>query len=237
MARKKRRGLRRLGRRIGRGVRKAVGSPVGGLVTGLVGATPIGKIATTGFKTLQQVRSTKPQKPKGSKVPRNEFLQFIAWAEQNATQNVVSTALKMVATPVELWPLGVAKAWQQFQLEKATGLTDNVGKFQGKTSVATTGAFQQTLNPFQMPIVTETMTATVNRAPKGYVIVTNPFTGEKVAMIKEIARKFGFWKPSKKPFLTAGDMNAIRKADRLKKKAQRIDKQLGLTCKPSTRRR
>lgn len=62
----------------------------------------------------------------------------------------------------------------------------------------------------------------------GYVTVTLPFAigsygcGQKVQMLKEVARKFGLWKPRAKPVLTAGDMKALRKAERVENKLKTL---------------
>lgn len=84
------------------------------------------------------------------------------------------------------------------------------------------------------------------RAPHGYVIVTitpnHPAysaavssglamigpDGAKIAMKKEVARKEGLWRPRRKPLMTGGDMNTIRKANRLRKKAARVAKAAGV---------
>ena len=75
------------------------------------------------------------------------------------------------------------------------------------------------------------------KAPKGYVIVQLPFAmgqfppGSKVAMYKPIARKLGLWKPRTKPVLTGGDVNALRKAERLQKRIETLTKKHHFTKK------
>lgn len=76
-----------------------------------------------------------------------------------------------------------------------------------------------------------------NRAPRGYVIVD--YRGQKVAMLKEVARKCGLWKPRAKPLFTASEAKTIRKAARLQKKGDRLAKMLNQTggCAPLRRTR
>lgn len=72
-------------------------------------------------------------------------------------------------------------------------------------------------------VETPTMTQRVMRRP-GYVTVTLPISiggfsrGMKVQMLKSVARQFGLWKPRQKPALTASDVRALRKAERVENK-------------------
>ncbi len=84
------------------------------------------------------------------------------------------------------------------------------------------------------------------KAPKGYVIVeiqpndplypvavdaggvAQPGGSVKVAMMKEKARKCGYWKRRPKPALTSGDMKTLRKAERLKKKVAKTYLRAGI---------
>ena len=65
----------------------------------------------------------------------------------------------------------------------------------------------------------------------GFVTVTLPWqafgfaAGAKVQMIREIAIKLGLHKRTRKPLLSAGDLDALRKADRVSRKL------VGLTSK------
>lgn len=78
-----------------------------------------------------------------------------------------------------------------------------------------------------MPVMMPAIPKVINSAPKGYVIVTNPITGQKVAVLKEVARKLRLWKPAAKPPITAAQMRAIRVADRVRNKVKNINSKVG----------
>ena len=82
---------------------------------------------------------------------------------------------------------------------------------------STMNAATGTMNVIVAPNVTQRL-----QAPKGYVIVE--YRGSKVAMLKEIARKCGYWKPQPRPIMTASEGRILRKAARLTKKVDRIAK-------------
>lgn len=65
---------------------------------------------------------------------------------------------------------------------------------------------------------------TIHRAPKNYVIVEKD--GQKVAMLKVIAQKFGFWKPSAKPPISATEYRQAKAAGRVANKVERLAKTL-----------
>jgi hypothetical protein len=70
-------------------------------------------------------------------------------------------------------------------------------------------------------IVMEPGKKTINTAPPGYVVVTLP-SGQKKAVLKSVARKFGLWKPRSKPPITASDWKKLKRAEQVKKKAKKI---------------
>lgn len=67
-------------------------------------------------------------------------------------------------------------------------------------------------------------TRTVVMPRPGFVTVTLPIqmfgfaAGSKIQMMKEIAVKFGLWKRPRKPLLSAGDLDALRRATRVERK-------------------
>lgn len=61
---------------------------------------------------------------------------------------------------------------------------------------------------------------TYYRAPKGYVVVRDA-NGRPFPMLKWAARKFGMWKPNKKPPISVGEHQAIKRADRAVKKIKK----------------
>jgi hypothetical protein len=64
------------------------------------------------------------------------------------------------------------------------------------------------------------------RAPRGYVVVRDA-QGRPFAVNRWIAQKFGVWRPSPKPMLTATDVRALRRAAALQKKLARLCKTYG----------
>ena len=75
--------------------------------------------------------------------------------------------------------------------------------------------------PFGMPVRPATPTQ-VYKASKGYVIVTDPQTGQKYEMMKELAYKLGLAKRRKKAPITASQYAAIKAAKRWESKLSRM---------------
>lgn len=69
-------------------------------------------------------------------------------------------------------------------------------------------------------------------APKGYVIVTHPVSGEKIAMLRGPAQRAGLFKPRPKPPISGADARAIRQAARAKKRVKKLATNAGFACKP-----
>jgi hypothetical protein len=65
-------------------------------------------------------------------------------------------------------------------------------------------------------------------APPGYVVVD--LNGQKVAMLKVLARKYGLWKPRPKPPVSGWDMKAINRANRAQKRVKGLASKVGFTC-------
>lgn len=69
---------------------------------------------------------------------------------------------------------------------------------------------------------------TVAARKPGYVTVTLPFAvggyqcGQKVHMLKEVAQKFGLYKPRRRPVLTYADLKCVRKAERVENKLKAL---------------
>lgn len=80
------------------------------------------------------------------------------------------------------------------------------------------------------PTIPVTVTPTygqVAKAPPGYVIVRCR-NGQKVAMLKEVARRYGFWKPRRKPPIKVSDWQALMKSERVIKKLKTVQKRAGM---------
>lgn len=69
-------------------------------------------------------------------------------------------------------------------------------------------------------------------APKGYVIVTHPVTGEKLAMLRGAAQRAGLFSPRPKPPISAGDAQAIRRAARAQRRVKKLATNVGYSCTP-----
>lgn len=61
-------------------------------------------------------------------------------------------------------------------------------------------------------------------APRGYVVVIDPQSGEKVSMNKKVARACGLWKPARKPPIKASDYRCLTRANAVVKKLDRVVK-------------
>ena len=74
-------------------------------------------------------------------------------------------------------------------------------------------------------VMVSPMQKVIHKAPKGYVIVEcPPGSGQKVAMLKPVARHYGLWKPRKKPPISVRDWNCLNRADRTIKKLETVQK-------------
>jgi len=82
------------------------------------------------------------------------------------------------------------------------------------------------LNTF-MPISMPAVPVMTLRAKKGYSIVTNPMTGEKIQLRTDVARALKLIKPRKKAPIKGSEWDAIKKAYRFEKK---IAGMLNKTC-------
>lgn len=89
------------------------------------------------------------------------------------------------------------------------------------------GAFQQLLGP--NTLVMPAQTKVIADAPPGFVVVTAP-DGRKFAVRKEFARKTGLWKPRKKPPISVSEAEAIKKADRAKRKVKKLAQKSDFKC-------
>lgn len=71
-----------------------------------------------------------------------------------------------------------------------------------------------------IPVVVQPGQTTRLTAPPGYVIVK--CRGQKVAMLKEVARSMGYWKPRRKPPISAKDWRCVQRAAATQKKLKRV---------------
>ena len=62
------------------------------------------------------------------------------------------------------------------------------------------------------------------QVPRGYVVVIDPATNQKVGMLKSVARHCKLWKPARKPPISASDWRCLQKANSTVKKLDRVVK-------------
>lgn len=72
------------------------------------------------------------------------------------------------------------------------------------------------------------------RAPKGYVIIRD-VDGQPYPVLKKVAQQFGLWKPGKKPPISVGEYQALKKADRTVKKMRKIYATIARVDKATTK--
>ena len=78
----------------------------------------------------------------------------------------------------------------------------------------------------QIPVTVPPGVRQVAVAPPGYVIVN--CGGQKVAMLKPVARSLGKWKPRRKPPIKASDWRCLMKADSTIRKLKTVTKRAGV---------
>lgn len=74
------------------------------------------------------------------------------------------------------------------------------------------------------PMVLPAGEKTIKDAPRGYVIVVDPVTGEEVAMRKDVARMRGLWKAPSKPPISAREWKSAMSFKRVQKKMMKFYK-------------
>lgn len=72
------------------------------------------------------------------------------------------------------------------------------------------------------------------RAPKGYVIIRDA-DGQPYPVLKKVAQQFHLWKPAKKPPISVGDYQALKRADRTVKKMRKIYATIARVDKATTK--
>jgi len=132
--------------------------------------------------------------------------------------------IKTFAQPAASWPIELWKLWNQFQASDNRMVQNMV---QGNGSSNGSGALQLS-DVIPDRVVMQPQQKVINSAPKGYVIVEAG--GRKVAMLKEVARKFGYWKPRSKPPISASDWKNLKRAERTRNKAKKIAQTANFKC-------
>lgn len=73
-----------------------------------------------------------------------------------------------------------------------------------------------------MPIYVGLMSEQRLRAPRGYVVVTDPVSGQKYGMLRKAAVGAGLWKPRRKPPISAAEWRQLQRAGRTADKAIKV---------------
>lgn len=95
----------------------------------------------------------------------------------------------------------------------APGIVGDRGLFQNDPNIVAA------LQPFA---ISKTNLRIAYRSPiKGFVVVRDS-AGDPYALPRALARKYAGWKPSKKPPISVGDWEAVKRADRTIKKVRKI---------------
>lgn len=141
-------------------------------------------------------------------------------------------------------PSQLAGLWGEYVAAKnavtpGTGLVDPVvvppptGGGGGGAVVPSGGGGDVALyNQLYMPIMMKPTPKVINSAPRGYVIVEHPVTKEKIAVLKEVARKLKLWSPAPKPPITASEYRMLKKAERVEKKLVNLNRRIGYVVRP-----
>jgi hypothetical protein len=74
------------------------------------------------------------------------------------------------------------------------------------------------------PVVVPVEVVERAKVPRGYVVVIDPQTKQKVGMLKAVARHCKLWKPARKPPISASDWRCLQKANSTVKKLDRVVK-------------
>ena len=88
--------------------------------------------------------------------------------------------------------------------DAAQGAFDGVVRRLGGGTPVPSGTLPMAGGAF--PVSTAPLQVTALRAPKGYVLVTNPMTGQKIAVLKQVAYALGLRKRPHRAEITARDM-------------------------------
>jgi len=89
----------------------------------------------------------------------------------------------------------------------------------GLSSLQNRGASMPSVMP---DVLDPSVLKTYYRAPKGYVIVRDPASGQVMAVRKAIAKAYHLWKPARKPPISASDWHHYQRNRQLEKKLLKI---------------
>lgn len=174
---------------------------------------------------LEQIFNNRPD-------VRQAFITFLRNA--GAAINFINT---FINSPVPNWPVWLINL-ALFWLEKGAattpgqnGFAESQGLLQQNTQTGTGTSLPIPMTGFELlagtafasPVVAATPTMSY-RAPKGYVTVTNPATGQKIWVEKNLAYRSGLKKRRKKAPFTAAEWGTLKTAARVEEKINRVAK-------------
>lgn len=150
---------------------------------------------------------------------------------------------QFLATPILDWPIflidlalfwlerGAPSSIAQAGFSESSSLIPPEFKGGGGTSTLPTfpggGDFSLLAGTALMTPVAQAQTVTrYARAPKGYVAVTHPGTGQRLWVEKNLAYRAGLAKRRRKPPFTAKEWNSLKTAARVEEKMKRMSKSL-----------
>lgn len=122
----------------------------------------------------------------------------------------LDAALEIIESPIDVLPadtLGYLQQFAQSPQARAFMMMQEAGG-----------------DPRFGPMVLPAGEKTIKDAPRGYVIVVDPTTGEEVAMRKDVARMRGLWKAPSKPPISAREWKSAMSFKRVQKKMMKFYK-------------
>ena len=166
--------------------------------------------------------------------------QFLAWLQSRGELAAIPLLVQFIASGGASLPGQIAGLWGQFLADQANSGATGSGTLPvpisggggGGTLPVSGGGTMGLYNELFMPVAMSPTPKIINSAPRGYVIITNPISGQKMAVRKEIARKLRLWKPRPKPPITASQYRTLKTAQRVESKLKRLTQGAGYVVRP-----
>jgi hypothetical protein len=122
----------------------------------------------------------------------------------------LDAALEIIESPIDVLPADTLSYLQQFAQSPQARAFMMMQESGG--------------DPRFGPMVLPAGEKTIKDAPRGYVIVVDPTTGEEVAMRKDVARMRGLWKAPAKPPISAREWKSAMSFKKVQKKMMKFYK-------------
>lgn len=182
----------------------------------LVRATP-GTSNTSYFSGLPVTITN----PNNSAPSAGNFSGFLNWLKnKGTTSDIISLAAQFITSPFSGWPSHIQALYRQYQNSL---IAPGGGSSSGGSSGVPALPGMTAINPVE-PV---TFTTKVERAPSGYVTVE--YQGQKVYMLKVLARKYGLWKPRKKPPISVSEWESAKNWQKAQRRVKKVAGEVGLT--------